>query len=76
MSKYDRIVQVWFVDQVPQRLKHLCCDNCDWVALVPSGLAWHDLETVIFRSNTDRRLITRQLLDDGSIVFIGRHGEI
>jgi len=71
MSKYDRIVQIWFSDQVPQRLKHLCCDNCEWVALIPSGLALDDLEMVILHSITDRRLITRQLLDDGSIVFIG-----
>ena len=69
MSKQNnQLIQIWFYEQVPQYLRHLCC-NCEWVALIPPDLAVHELEMLFIRSHTDRRPIIRHMLDDGSIMF-------
>jgi hypothetical protein len=76
MNKHrEQAIQVWFYDQVPQRLKDFLCNDSEWVVLIPPGLAWRELETLILRFPAGRSPVRRHTLADGSILFSGRNAD-
>ena len=68
----EQIVQVWFYDQAPQRLKHLLRKDSEWVVLIPPGSASGEMETLFLRLHASRNAVCRHTLADGSILFSGR----
>jgi hypothetical protein len=68
----EPIVQVWFYDQAPPRLKHLLRKDSEWVVLIPPGSASGEMETLVLRLHAGRNPVCRHTLADGSILFSGR----
>jgi hypothetical protein len=68
----EQIVQVWFYDQAPQRLKHLLRKDSEWVVLIPPSSASGEMEALFLRLHAGRNPVCRHTLADGSILFSGR----
>jgi hypothetical protein len=69
IEAYERVINIWLRNQIPESLKALCGDDPEWIALLPPATVCLELESLFLRWETNLAHIKRQTLEDGSVLL-------